>query len=200
MDLHYKKKMSAMTSDNTEMAAKITAGTADYRFSDLDAVVLKYNLWYDKKFPGKVKYLPVAAKDPVELVPIGDDFVTIGTKEELKKYLAQKAWETVSITPYDGTGNKPLERVIGIGKLKSAYRYSIYKLFSSGKAQVEGASGVSGTWDAKDGTTITINGTVQIYNITGITTSTFTGDVKSPLSGIRETIMFRVQKELTEKD
>ena len=192
LDLGFKKRMSELVSDNADMAAKVSGGAKGYWLSDMDNIIYEYNMWYEKQFPGKVKYLPIPASDPVELVPFGDDLVSLSSKEDLKNYLSQKVWEPVSITSYDRkTGRIAVATSIGVDKLKAEVRYYPYELSDNGDMM---NSGTGAKWDTRDGSTVTMNGADLMTHITNTTTSTFVADVKR--GGIKEveTIMFRMVK------
>lgn len=191
MITQYKKRMAVLVGDNAEMAVKIEKGVDGYRYENLDNILLEYNAWYDKQYPGKVKYLTLPANEPTELVPLQDNYVTLASKEDLKNYLAKKVWEPVSVITYDRKNNRTAQATItGVTRVTSADRYYTYSFSADGNLFTQGSPA---TWDTKDAKTVTVNGVNQMTNIMHVTTSTFVADVKRNGMAGTETIMYRVK-------
>jgi hypothetical protein len=57
MMLSFKSSMADLVTDHKELADKIRAKTEGYRMLQVEKIAAEYNEWYDKQYPGKVKYL-----------------------------------------------------------------------------------------------------------------------------------------------
>ncbi|RLD70210.1 MAG: hypothetical protein DRJ10_20605 [Bacteroidetes bacterium] len=59
----FKKSMSQITSDNTELSTKIKNKEKGYKFSNVEKIINEYNEWYLKQYPGKFKYVLADTKE-----------------------------------------------------------------------------------------------------------------------------------------
>ena len=76
--VNFNKMMASMTSENPEIAEKISSRQQGYRFIDYQKIIAEFNLWFQEKYPKKIKY--------VGEVP---DFQAI-IDNDLSKYLPKK--------------------------------------------------------------------------------------------------------------
>lgn len=76
--VNFNKLMANLTADNAEISQKITARQQGYRFIDYQKIIAEFNLWFQEKYPKKIKY--------VGEVP---DFQSL-IDNDLSKYLPKK--------------------------------------------------------------------------------------------------------------
>jgi len=55
--VNFNKLMASMTADNEEISAKITARQQGYRFIDYQKIIAEFNLWFQREYPKKIKYV-----------------------------------------------------------------------------------------------------------------------------------------------
>lgn len=55
--VNFNKLMANMTSDNPEISEKIASRQQGYRFIDYQKIIAEFNLWFQEKYPKKIKYV-----------------------------------------------------------------------------------------------------------------------------------------------
>ena len=55
--VNFNKLMANMTADNAEISQKIQSRQQGYRFIDYQKIIAEYNLWFQNKYPKKIKYV-----------------------------------------------------------------------------------------------------------------------------------------------
>jgi hypothetical protein len=55
--INFNKIMANMTKEYEEMSQKIAARESGYRFIDYKKIIAEYNLWYQTKYPKRIKYI-----------------------------------------------------------------------------------------------------------------------------------------------
>ena len=55
--INFNKIMASMTVDNSEISDKITNREQGYRFIDYKKIIAEYNLWFQNKYPKRIKYI-----------------------------------------------------------------------------------------------------------------------------------------------
>lgn len=55
--VNFNKLMASMTSDYPEVSEKILSRQQGYRFIDYQKIIAEYNLWFQNKYPKKIKYV-----------------------------------------------------------------------------------------------------------------------------------------------
>jgi hypothetical protein len=55
--INFNKIMSGMTSENAEISAKISNREKGYRFIDYKKIAAEFNLWFQDKYPKRIKYI-----------------------------------------------------------------------------------------------------------------------------------------------
>lgn len=55
--VNFNKLMASMTADNPEISEKIQNRQQGYRFIDYQKIIAEFNLWFQEKYPKKIKYV-----------------------------------------------------------------------------------------------------------------------------------------------
>jgi hypothetical protein len=55
--INFNKIMAKMTMENTELSQKISDREQGYRFIDYKKIIAEYNLWFQNKYPKRIKYI-----------------------------------------------------------------------------------------------------------------------------------------------
>ncbi|WP_462281358.1 hypothetical protein [Salinivirga cyanobacteriivorans] len=196
--LGFKRKMSALVSENEAMAEKIEDKDDGYKWKNMDAIITEYNQWYAKKYPEKTNYILQDLKEAnTKPSPDKNKPVQILTVNQLSDYLGGKTWETTKITQFNDRNPDGISRS---SNLKQARVYFTHTFNADGSVVIDGVSPYKGKydqWKASGRYKITLTnsstGKETDYKLSNTKTGSFEFERTNPLLKKKEIITFSIK-------